>query len=88
MSVLFGTVDVKPPLFGAGHGGKSQLASAGVFDPFFTTKAVGKGTGQGLAIAHAVIVKKHKGTIGLESTPGQGTTFTVRVPLAEDTVEI
>jgi PAS domain S-box-containing protein len=54
-----------------------------VFDPFFTTKPVGKGTGQGLAIAHAVIVKKHNGTIGLESAPGQGTTFIIRVPFAE-----
>jgi signal transduction histidine kinase len=59
-----------------------------VFDPFFTTKPVGKGTGQGLAIAHAVIVQKHKGTIGLESTPGRGTTFILRVPLAEETVEV
>lgn len=53
-----------------------------VFDPFFTTKAPGVGTGQGLAIAHA-IVERHKGSIGFESTPGQGTTFFVRLPLGE-----
>jgi PAS domain S-box-containing protein len=52
-----------------------------VFDPFFTTKAVGKGTGQGLAISHAVIVEKHSGTISLESEVGKGTTFIIRLPL-------
>jgi signal transduction histidine kinase len=52
-----------------------------VFDPFFTTKPVGKGSGQGLAIAHSVIVKRHGGTIQFSSEPGVGTTFTVRVPL-------
>jgi signal transduction histidine kinase len=52
-----------------------------VFDPFFTTKEVGKGTGQGLAIAHAVIVDKHQGTIQLKSEVGHGTTFIVRIPL-------
>lgn len=54
-----------------------------VFDHFFTTKEVGKGTGQGLSIAHAVIVKKHSGTITLDSEPGQGTTFTIRLPIAD-----
>jgi PAS domain S-box-containing protein len=52
-----------------------------VFDPFFTTKPVGKGTGQGLAIAYGVIVQKHGGTIQLESEPGSGTTFIIRLPL-------
>jgi PAS domain S-box-containing protein len=52
-----------------------------IFDPFFTTKAVGKGTGQGLAIAHNVIVDKHGGTIKVESTPGTGTTFIIHLPL-------
>jgi len=53
-----------------------------VFDPFFTTKPVGKGTGQGLAIAYGVIVQKHGGTIQLESEPASGTTFIIRLPLA------
>lgn len=52
-----------------------------VFDPFFTTKPVGKGTGQGLAIAQATIVKRHKGTIDVSSEEGEGTTFVIRVPL-------
>ncbi|NDV19250.1 PAS domain S-box protein [Pseudodesulfovibrio sp. JC047] len=48
-----------------------------IFDPFFTTKEVGKGSGQGLAIAHDVIVGKHGGTLNAESTPGEGTAFIV-----------
>lgn len=53
-----------------------------IFDPFFTTKAIGKGTGQGLAIAHDVIVNKHGGQILLESEVGKGSTFVLRLPLA------
>jgi PAS domain S-box-containing protein len=53
-----------------------------IFDPFFTTKDVGKGTGQGLAIAHNVIVDQHGGTLDVESTVGRGTTFVVRLPVA------
>lgn len=52
-----------------------------VFDPFFTTKGVGKGTGQGLAIAYDVVVNKHGGTISFETEEGVGTTFTVRLPI-------
>jgi signal transduction histidine kinase len=55
-----------------------------IFDPFFTTKPVGKGTGQGLAMAHAVIVQKHKGTICLQSRVGSGTTFIIQLPLISD----
>jgi signal transduction histidine kinase len=51
-----------------------------IFDPFFTTKAIGKGTGQGLAIAHSVIVDKHGGSIHFETEEGKGTTFIVRLP--------
>lgn len=52
-----------------------------VFDPFFTTKDVGKGTGQGLAIAWDFVVNKHGGTISIDTEPGRGTTFTVRLPI-------
>jgi PAS domain S-box-containing protein len=52
-----------------------------IFDPFFTTKEVGKGTGQGLAIAHNVVVDKHGGTIKVVSAPSAGTTFIIRLPI-------
>jgi len=52
-----------------------------VFEPFFTTKPVGQGTGQGLALAHTVIVQRHKGQIWFESEAGTGTTFFVQLPL-------
>ena len=53
-----------------------------VFDPFFTTKEVGKGTGQGLTLAHTVVVKKHGGRIWFDTEVGRGTTFFVRLPLS------
>ncbi|HUQ11083.1 MAG TPA: ATP-binding protein [Steroidobacteraceae bacterium] len=56
-----------------------------IFDPFFTTKEVGKGTGQGLAIARTVVVDKHKGTLHFETEMGKGTTFYIRLPLSGPT---
>ncbi|HEX3855598.1 MAG TPA: nitrate- and nitrite sensing domain-containing protein [Polyangiaceae bacterium] len=52
-----------------------------VFDPFFTTKPVGKGTGQGLSISRSIVVDAHGGTLSFETEPGQGTAFTVRLPI-------
>jgi len=51
-----------------------------IYEPFFTTKEVGRGTGQGLALARAA-VERHAGTLHCESVVGQGTTFTIRLPL-------
>ena len=51
-----------------------------IFDPFFTTKPPGKGTGQGLSLVHACVVKRHHGRIWVDSEPGQGTKFTLALP--------
>jgi PAS domain S-box-containing protein len=52
-----------------------------IFDPFFTTKEVGKGTGQGLAIARSIIVDRHGGAFDVHSVVGTGTRFTIRLPV-------
>lgn len=64
--------------------GIPECIQSKIFDPFFTTKPVGKGTGQGLAIAHVVIVQKHNGSLTFESNPGRGTTFVIQLPLAAE----
>lgn len=61
--------------------GMPKATLSRIFDPFFTTKEVGKGSGQGLAIAYNLIVKKHQGKLDVDSSPGNGTTFTISLPL-------
>jgi two-component system, NtrC family, sensor kinase len=51
-----------------------------VFEPFFTTKPIGQGTGQGLSIARATIVERHRGSLRFETETGQGTTFVIGLP--------
>jgi signal transduction histidine kinase len=63
-------------------GGIPETIRDRIFDPFFTTKDVGKGTGQGLAIARSVVVDKHGGELSLISEVGKGTTFYIRLPFA------
>jgi signal transduction histidine kinase len=52
-----------------------------VFEPFFTTKAVGLGTGLGLSVSYYIITEQHKGTMDVTSSPGEGTCFSIRLPL-------
>lgn len=55
-----------------------------IFDPFYTTKGVGKGTGQGLAIAYTIIKQKHSGSIDCSSSPNAGTSFTITLPIEQE----
>ena len=52
-----------------------------IFEPFFTTKEVGRGTGQGLAIARNIVVEKHGGSLTFDTEVGRGTTFHIRLPI-------
>jgi PAS domain S-box-containing protein len=59
-----------------------------IFDLFYTTKEVGKGTGQGLSMVYKTIVEKHQGTINVESTVGEGTTFVIELPIKNQQEEL
>lgn len=63
--------------------GIPQAIRGKIFDPFFTTKEVGRGTGQGLAIARSVVLR-HKGSLTFESELGKGTTFHIRLPISPE----
>ncbi|RKZ37156.1 MAG: histidine kinase [Gammaproteobacteria bacterium] len=73
-----------------GHGIAKETRDK-IFDPFFTTKSVGKGTGLGLSVSYG-IVERHRGSIEVDSEPGKGTIFTIRLPIhatdAGDTPEL
>ena len=54
-----------------------------VFEPFFTTKEPGEGTGLGLSVSYMIVTQNHKGLMDVQSTPGRGTVFKVRLPIGE-----
>ncbi|WP_338421605.1 ATP-binding protein [Nostoc flagelliforme] len=64
--------------------GKSEKAKQKIFDHLFTTKAVEKGTGLKLAIARQIVVDKHRGSIQVNSVPGEGTEFVILLPIKAD----
>ncbi|MCP4750641.1 MAG: PAS domain-containing sensor histidine kinase, partial [Proteobacteria bacterium] len=55
-----------------------------IFEPFFTTKGIGVGTGLGLSVSYFIITKNHEGAMSVETTPGKGTNFIIRLPLKID----
>jgi hypothetical protein len=57
-----------------------------IYDPFFTTKEIGKGTGLGLSVSYGII-QEHAGRIFVESQPGTGTVFTIKLPVVESAVK-
>ncbi len=61
--------------------GMTEEVKSRIFEQFFTTKDVGRGTGQGLSLAYQVVVDKHKGQLLVDSTYGNGTVFTVKIPI-------
>ena len=66
--------------------GMSENVRKRTFEPFFTTKEVGQGTGLGLSVSYFIITNNHKGQMEVQSAPGQGTCFTLRLPLAGTSV--
>lgn len=65
--------------------GMSESVRQKIFDPFFTTKPVGKGTGLGLSTSYQIIVDQHGGDLQCVSTPGEGTKFTIKIPIKRTT---
>lgn len=61
--------------------GMTEAIRRRVFEPFFTTKPVGIGTGLGLSVSYFIITENHDGQMKVQSTPGQGSTFIVELPL-------
>jgi C4-dicarboxylate-specific signal transduction histidine kinase len=86
ISASVGAAAVEVSFVDTGHGIPPGFERR-IFDPFFTTKDVGKGTGLGLSITYG-IVKEHGGTIAVESTPGEGATFRIHLPLARPAEEV
>lgn len=58
-----------------------------IFDPFFTTKEIGKGTGMGMSISYQIITEKHHGKLSVASQPGEGTQFTITIPIRQKRIK-
>ena len=67
--------------------GMEQDISRHIFEPFYSTKDVGKGTGLGLSVSYFIVTEHHSGTIEVESEPGKGTVFTVKLPLQQAQIQ-
>lgn len=67
--------------------GMDETVRRRIFEPFFTTKEPGVGTGLGLSVSYFIITENHKGTMTVRSTPGKGTTFTIRLPAGTANIE-
>jgi len=65
--------------------GIDQETRKRIFEPFFTTKPVGVGTGLGLSVSYFIITENHQGELTVESRPGEGTKFIIRLPLVRKT---
>ena len=63
--------------------GIPQALQPQILDPFFTTKPVGKGTGIGMSISYQIVTQRHKGQLYCQSTLGQGTKFTIQIPIRQ-----
>ncbi|MET0117108.1 MAG: ATP-binding protein [Sedimenticola sp.] len=61
--------------------GMDESVSKRIFEPFYTTKGVGEGTGLGLSISYFIIANEHGGNLSVDSTPGEGTTFLIELPM-------
>ena len=64
--------------------GMTEAIRKRVFEPFFTTKEVGVGTGLGLSVSYFIITENHGGTITVESNPGEGARFIIRLPFKRE----
>ena len=64
--------------------GMPETVCKRIFEPFFTTKEIGQGTGLGLSVSYFIITNNHKGQMKVQSRPGQGTCFTLRLPLTNN----
>jgi signal transduction histidine kinase len=59
-----------------------------IFEPFFTTKEVGTGTGLGLSVSYFIITDNHNGMMYVDSTPGEGARFVIKLPLEQEQIKL